>query len=131
MYPFMKILAQIIRSFEFTEETIMKGRSPEQYSSSPAGRTSLDKFGAPSTKEDLSPRQEIEKESEFSYFSPWNPTKTGELLLAFCRERNPLSNCKSGDFIVGYLNRTHALLQRFREYVCGISIVFRPFGILL
>jgi len=58
------------------EETIMKGRSPEQYSSSPAGRTSLDKFGAPNTKEDLSPRQEIEKESEFSYFSPWNPTKT-------------------------------------------------------
>ena len=65
----------------------MKGRSPEQYSSSPAGRTSLDKFGAPSTKEDLSPRQEIEKESEFSYFSPWNPTKTGGLLLAFCREK--------------------------------------------
>ena len=68
----------LVISFEVNEEAIIKGRSPEQFSSSPAGRTSFEKFGNPSTKEELSPRQEIEKESEFSYFSPWNPTKTGK-----------------------------------------------------
>eukprot|EP00795_Rhopilema_esculentum_P016779 gene16779-8239_t len=58
------------------EGAISKEQNSEQFAFPPAGFLTSDKFGSTNANENTSPRQQVEEEAEFSYFSPWNPTKT-------------------------------------------------------
>ena len=82
-------------AFLVKEGAISKEQSSEQFAFPHAGFLTSDKFGSTNANENTSPRQQVEEEAEFSYFSPWNPTKTGpntlnikiiKLMLFYCEK---------------------------------------------
>ena len=65
-------------------EDVTRDVASDQFSSSPGSQSTSEKYGSPSANEQNSPLQQVGVDTEFSYFSPWNPKKTGKEPFSRC-----------------------------------------------